>query len=193
MEDSTMTEEERRLEILKLITSAEQHFNHRALASTWFLATMAGVGWILKDLPAASGEQAGLLIDKGDLLLVLCLGGSIGIFVLWILDIRVYQQMTNVWFDARKQYEVDDVFPTIRNNMKRLFQTGRATELIIIYYLALTAAPLLMAMLIAYWGDQTFQIWLVAGILVAAEWMIYQCSPKDKEWMRHQLETEQSS
>jgi hypothetical protein len=49
------------LEILKLITSAENHFNNltfnvRALASIWFLATIAGVGWILKDLPSSAVE-----------------------------------------------------------------------------------------------------------------------------------------
>lgn len=82
------------LEILKLITSAEHHFNNltfniRALASTWLLATFAGIGWIIKDMP--EGAET-VLIDKVDLIVALCGGGSIGIFVLWILDLKVYRK-----------------------------------------------------------------------------------------------------
>lgn len=192
-----MTDDEFKLEVLKLITSAEHHFNNltfnvRALASTWLLATIAGTGWILKDLPSNADNpgslvDAGLLVDKSDLLLVLCVGGSIGIFVLWILDIRVYQQMTNVWFDCRKKYESSNVFPTIRNDMKDLFKTGRATELIIIYYLALTAAPLVMAMLIAHWADNSTAMFCIGGFLLLIVSAIYLYSPKDQEWMQEKL------
>ena len=101
--------------------------------------------------------------------------------------------MTNVWFDSRKKYEVDDVFPSIREDMKNLFTTGRATELIIIYYLALTAAPLIMAMFIAHWGKQTIKIWAIGGVLILVESIIYMFSPKDKEWMTKKLERERQS
>ena len=189
-----MTEDEQNLEILKLITSAEHHFNNltfnvRALASTWLLATIAGVGWILKDLPS-NADNSELLIDKGDLLLVLCIGGSLGIFVLWILDIRVYQQMTNVWFDCRKKYEVNNVFPPIRNDMKNLFKTGRAIELIIIYYLALTAAPLVLALLIAHWEKNSTAMYFIGGFLLLIESAIYLYSPKDQAWMKEKLKKE---
>jgi hypothetical protein len=102
-----MTDDDRRLENLKLISSPEHHsnklcFNIRALASTWLLATFAGVGWVLKDMPAKA-EDLGLVIDKVDIILAFCVGGSAGIFVLWILDLRIYQQMTNVWFENRKK------------------------------------------------------------------------------------------
>lgn len=127
-----MDEYQKKLEMLKLITSAEHHFNNlcfniRALTSTWLLATFAGVGWILKDLPS-NGES--FLTDKPSLIIGLCCAGSLGIFVLWILDLKIYQQLLNVWFDARQLYEDGEEFPNIRLKMKSLFDTGRASEYI---------------------------------------------------------------
>lgn len=80
--------------MIKLITGSEHHFNDlcfkiRALASTWLLATIAGCGWVLKYLPDKNTE---LLFDKVDLLIALSGCGTLGIFVLWILDLRGYQQ-----------------------------------------------------------------------------------------------------
>ena len=191
-----MTEEERNLEILKLITGAEHHFNNltfniRALASTWLLATFAGVGWVLNDLPQITSQseagQTSFVIDKVDLLLALCVGSAVGIFVLWVLDIRIYQQMTNVWFDSRKKYEVDDTFPSIRVGMKDLFKTGRATELIIVYYLALTAAPLLLALFIAHAANESSAMWFIGCFLLLLTSAIYLLSPKDEKWMQEKL------
>jgi len=81
-------------EILTLITETENHFNNlcfkiRTLASTWLLATFVGIGFLLektivKELP----------VD--DLLILLCWAGSVGILVLWILDLQVYQKLLNV-------------------------------------------------------------------------------------------------
>ncbi len=140
-----MDEYEKRLEMLKLITSAEHHFNNltfniRALASTWLLATFAGIGWILKDLPTPA---TGMLIKNIDLIPALCICSSVGIFVLWVLDLKIYQQLLNVWFDGRKLYEIDDEFPHIRTSMKALFSSGRATQYIKFYYMATCSAPLL--------------------------------------------------
>lgn len=182
-----MTDDEHTIEILKLITSAEHHFNNlcfniRALASTWLLATLAGVGWILKDLPAAADENS-FVIDKVDLLVLLCVGSSIGIFVLWIMDIMVYQRLLNVWFESREKYEIDDSLPSIRIPMKNLFETGRASELIMIYYLALTAAPLMLAMFISSSAGNTDAMWIISLILFLIALTIFKFSPKDKNWM----------
>ena len=189
-----MTDEERRLESLKLITSAEHHFNNlcfniRALASTWLLATFAGIGWIVKDLPSTL-EETGLFIDKVDLILALCLGSSIGIFILWILDVQIYQQMLNVWFENRKKFETDDALPTVRVGMKNLFKTGRATDLIMIFYMALIAAPLLLGAVIANSAAKTPKMWLAVFILLLISALIFKYSPKDKKWMEEKVEKE---
>ncbi len=183
-----MEKDEFNLKILKLITTAEHHFNNlcfniRALASTWLLATFAGVGWILKDLPTSSPDSS-FVIDKVSLLIALCIAGSLGIFVLWILDIHIYQKMTNVWFDNRKKYEIDDSFPRIRIGMKNLFITGRASELIMIYYLALSLAPLLMGIFIAYSAEYIIALWLIAIYLSIVAFLMIYFTPRDKKWMR---------
>ncbi len=140
-----MDDYEKKLEMLKLITSAEHHFNNlcfniRALASTWLLAIIAGCGWILKDLP---NDNTQFLVNKIDLITALSGCGALGIFVLWVLDLKVYQKLLNVWFDNRKQYEDGKDFPNIREGMKSLFSTGKATEYIKFYYMAICSAPLI--------------------------------------------------
>lgn len=186
-----MTDDERTIEILKLITAAEHHFNNlcfniRALASTWLLATFAGIGWILKDL-SENAKGSGLVIDKVDLMLALCIGSSVGIFVLWILDIRVYQQMLNVWFENRKTYEVGDAFPSVRVGMKNLFKTGRATGLIMIYYLALISAPLLLSLFIAHSVGKSGSMYIVGFILLLINFAIYASSPRDEKWIKERM------
>ncbi len=183
-----MTDDQRELELLKLITAAEHHFNNlgfniRALASTWLLATLAGVGWILKDLPANTADS-GLVVDKVELLILLCIVSSVGIFVLWIMDIMVYQRLLNVWFDARRHIETGTDFPPIRLEMKKLFDSGRATELIMVYYLALAGAPLGLAWYIARAGDSAVDQWAVIAIFAVMLGAIYRYSPKDRKWMK---------
>jgi len=178
-----MEDDQRTLEMLKLITSAEHHFNNltfniRALASTWLLATFAGVGWILKDWEKAKVDQ---IVEKPDLIIALCIGSSVGIFVLWLMDLKVYQAFLNVWFDARTMYEDGVKYPTIRKNMKELFKTGRAVYLIKFYYLVTCAAPLLIAAFIAYKTTNNTALCFVLGALVLLGGIIIIFSPKDEE------------
>lgn len=178
-----MDDDQRAFEMLKLITGAEHHFNNltfniRALASTWLLATFAGIGWILKDWEDTGSVQ---IVDKPDLIIALCIGSSIGIFVLWIMDLKVYQELLNVWFDAREMYEDDIKYPAIRKNMKDLFETGRAVYLIKFYYLVTCTAPLLIAAYIAHKKINCTSFWVVLGVLVLLGGIIIIFSPKDKE------------
>jgi len=133
-------------EMLKLITGSEHHFNDlcfkfRVLASTWLLATFAGVGWIIKEVSSANGS-----FNQIELLNGICIFGSIGIFVLWMLDLRVYQRLLNVWFDAREELEKSGEFPNIRYVMKKLFYTGKVSEIIKYYYMATFSAPLVASL-----------------------------------------------
>lgn len=188
-----MSEDERTLEILKLITSAEHHFNNlcfniRALASTWLLATLAGTGWILKDLPVSAADSS-LVVGKVGLLMLLCVGSSIGILVLWVMDIMVYQRLLNVWFDSREPYEktAGAKLPQIRHNMKSLFSTGRATELIVFYYLALIAAPCLLSVYIGFAAGEVGTALFVLLIAVGMVVFVWMKSPVDRRWIQQKL------
>jgi hypothetical protein len=178
--DKIMDEYQKKLEMLKLITSAENHFNNlcfniRALSSTWLLATFGGIGWILKDLPETGGN---LLINKIDLITGLCLCCSLGIFVLWILDLKIYQQLLHVWFEAREMYEDGEEFPHLRQKMQDLFSTGRASEYIKFYYMTTCSAPLLFNIYImnATHSESTVLL-LVLLVLVALNVVIYFLTP----------------
>lgn len=70
----------------------ERHFNglqstYRALASTWLLASFAAIGFVLSE------KFAGCPFDK--LLVIVAIGfmTSIGIILIWNLDLRVYHPL----------------------------------------------------------------------------------------------------
>jgi len=108
-----------------LITQSENHFNDlcfkiRALASTWLMASLGGVGFLLTKTIAAN-------LQSNHLLVLLCWVSAIGIFVLWILDLLVYKKMLNAWFASRKSIEEENKdFPQIFTAITKTQVGGRA-------------------------------------------------------------------
>ena len=135
-------------EIIRLITDSEHHFNDlcfkiRTLASTWLLATFAGVGFILTG-------QGDFVFAKTTVVILICWAGAVGVFVLWILDLQVYQKLLNTWFDARKEIEQESTYlPNMWERMKATQPGGRAANLIRFYYIATCCAPLVLALAIS--------------------------------------------
>ncbi len=131
-------------EIIKTITDAEHHFNNlcfkiRTLASTWLLATFAGVGFLITKTidPELKAEN---------LMVLLCWIGSLGVLVLWILDLQIYQKILNAWFEARGPIEDRNPnFPQIQAAIKKTQPGQSASNLIKVFYLCLFCAPLLFA------------------------------------------------
>ena len=164
-------------DIIKTITEAEHHFNNlcfkiRTLASTWLLATFAGVGFLL-----TKKIETGLKIDH--LLVLLCWVGAVGILVLWILDLQIYQKFLNAWFNAREQIEARNRnFPPIRKLIKATQPGGRASNLIKIYYIGLCSAPLMFASYVCIYKDLT-KILVVASVALLACFVlvIYKLTP----------------
>lgn len=165
-------------EIIKTITEAEHHFNNlcfkiRTLASTWLLATFAGVGFLI----SKSIDQS---LNIGDLTVLLCWAGSLGIFTLWILDIQVYQKILNAWFEQRQSIEANNpAFPQLHQAIVKTQPGGRATNLIKLYYVGLFSAPLLLANYLCLYKE--LGVILLTGsilLLVVFSAMIYLLSPK---------------
>ena len=164
-------------EIIKTITEAEHHFNDlcfkiRTLASTWLLATFAGVGFLL-----SKSIQPELRIDQ--LLVLLCWVGSIGILVLWILDLQIYQKLLNAWFDAREPIEARNKdFPQIREKIKASQPGGRASNLIRIYYISLCSAPLMFSVYVCFYKKLPFALTIVSILLLlCVVFIIYKLTP----------------
>ena len=69
--------------------AAERHFNQmqnhcRTLASTWLLAAFAGIGFLYKEQPFFDTPLAAALV---------ALAAAAGIFLLWILDVKVWHRL----------------------------------------------------------------------------------------------------
>ena len=79
--------------ILQEIGAEERHFNelnvkYKTMASTWLLSVFAGIGYILIN----NIEPKYLFIS------VVGFAGSAGILLLWLIDLRVYQQLLSANF-----------------------------------------------------------------------------------------------
>jgi hypothetical protein len=166
-------------EIIKTITEAEHHFNNlcfkiRTLASTWLLATFAGVGFLI-----TKSIEPNLKVEN--ILVLLCWVGSLGILVLWILDLQIYQKLLSAWFDARKPIEERNPgYPQIRQAIKKTQLGGRASNLIKVFYISLVCAPLLFASYVCFYMklDKILLLGSVA-LLIVFSLLIYIKSPGD--------------
>lgn len=127
----------------------ERHFGnlqgiYRGLASTWLLAMFAGVGFLLKENPP---EKWALIFATG-------LATSIGIVMLWMLDVLVYHRLLLANFHDGKQLErAYRWLPPSRNRMKSLVVKDAVRKTVALLYSGL----LLMPGIVAAWGGFRWQ------------------------------------
>ena len=133
-------------EILKELGESERHFNsleaqYRTLASIWLLAGFAGIGFLLKQDPGIAVPRELAIGGVG-------LAVSIGIFLLWIVDLLVYHRLLDACFSEAKNIErAHPELPQVRSSMGRSQRGGRVvTTRLRWFYIALTAAPLVFSM-----------------------------------------------
>jgi hypothetical protein len=120
----------------------ERHFNelqstYRALASTWLLATFAAVGFLLSE------KLTSCPIDK--LLIIVAIGimSSIGIMLMWNLDLKVYHPLLAAAFRQgrilEKQYSW---LPQMRTNMLHRMNEKGVIPRVIWFYIIGSTIPL---------------------------------------------------
>jgi hypothetical protein len=132
---------------IKLITDSEHHFNDlcfkiRVLASTWLLATFGGIGFI-------ATKEINIGVPVTGLITILCFASSIGITVLWILDLLIYQQLCNCWFQCRNELEhKSKLSKLVYEKISETQPKKRATNRIKIYYHATASAPILFSVIV---------------------------------------------
>ena len=76
----------------------------RGIGGTWMLATIAALGLVLRSDPNAPGWQ----LARGDLMLAVLTAASLGLLLLWILDLMVYQRLLGAGFVLRLYMEFRD-------------------------------------------------------------------------------------
>lgn len=165
-------EKDRIMTLLGQITTSEQHFNsleseYRKLASTWLLAALGACGYILTQ------QTKGTLFDPWLLVSVVCLLASTGIFVLYILDLRVYHQLLDAFFVAGLKLEVEnrDWVPPVRVNMMRLQDMKGTTKRVLYFYFTSIFCLVVIGTVSVWYIERvsgTLWPWLISVAAVAA-------------------------
>jgi hypothetical protein len=132
-------------EVLKELGESEKHFNdleteYRKLASIWLLAGFAGMGFILK-------EETQMAIPREVVVMAIGLAASIGIFLLWIVDLLVYHRLLDACFEQAKKIEkLYPELPDVRSAMERTQGGGKVvTTRLRWFYILLSAVPVLFS------------------------------------------------
>jgi hypothetical protein len=152
---------------LKELGASERHFNgleteYRKLASIWLLAGFAGIGFIIKQSPE-------LVVPRELVIMGIGLATSIGILLLWIVDLLVYHRLLDACFSEALRIEgLYPELPKVRRRMAESQSGGRVvTTRLRWFYIALTAAPVLFAApRFGLWCRQQFDLpgaWMAAA------------------------------
>ncbi|RYF88110.1 MAG: hypothetical protein EOO00_11655 [Chitinophagaceae bacterium] len=135
--DAPQLDAEKVLKLIDQISEQERHFNgietqYRLLASTWLLASLGAIGYILQgDLTT--------VVDKKILIGSIGLVANIGIYLLWLLDIKVYHRLLHSAFKQGIYLEIKyDWLPRTRIDMLIGHQAGDVTRSTSLYYVCST-------------------------------------------------------
>jgi hypothetical protein len=99
-----MASEDSLVKLYLEIGQAERHYNtiqsnYRLLASTWTLACLAGIGFVL------TSQQFNIPLERQFICLGIALSGALSILILWLLDIHVYQQLLSMFYNEGRVME----------------------------------------------------------------------------------------
>lgn len=141
------------------IGEEERHFNqleleYRKLASQWLLVALGAIGFVIS-------KENLVPINVWILVISICLSASIGIFVLWLLDIKVYHELLHSAFKegVALEKEYPELLPQIRNNMVNSQTGGDVIKRVILYYFFSILLLILIAN-IAIWMSFIFNLWI---------------------------------
>lgn len=150
----TDPETERAWAILCELRQAEEHFNTikaqcRTLASTWLLAAFGAMGFLLT-------QQLAIGLPTEVIVLGVALAASLGLTLLWILDLLVYHRLLDASFlEALKIEARYPSLPQVHHNMRASQAKGQTPNLLAWFYVSAIAAPLLFAgTLFVHWCVQ---------------------------------------
>ncbi|HVO81248.1 MAG TPA: hypothetical protein VMT28_10980 [Terriglobales bacterium] len=189
-------------EMVKECGEEERHFNtlqstYRGVASTWILASLGAVGYLLYGTDGSPYQPR--------MATIVCLLGSAGVLSLWRLDLQVYHKLLVAVFEEGWKLERSfEWLPRFRTNMhnidrKRLSDRDHVgTKLAWFYFVAalfLALAGLYLACTaMRYHGDPWYR-WCLASVLLTAFLVSYFYMTtrkrllKDADFERHYAET----
>ena len=116
------------------IGEEERHFNgleleYRKLASHWLLVTLGAIGFVLS-------KKEVVPINIWALVIGICIAASVGILVIWFLDMKVYHELLHAAFreGVKLEREYPELLPQIRNNMVKSQLGGDIIKRVMLYY-----------------------------------------------------------
>lgn len=122
------------MEIYNHIGEEERHFNsleleYRKLASHWLLVALGAIGFVLS-------KKEVVPINIWVLVIGICVAASVGILVIWFLDMKVYHELLHAAFreGVRLEREFPQLLPQIRNNMIKSQEGGDIIRRVMLYY-----------------------------------------------------------
>ena len=108
--------------------------HYRLLASTWTLASIAGIGFVLTKTLSPDLET-----EKYVVCLAIALSGAVSILILWVVDMGVYQRLLAEYYSEGMAMEKGVRWlPQTRRQTRSTFK-GWVPRLISLYYILLFA------------------------------------------------------
>ena len=149
------------------IGEEERHFNqleleYRKLASQWLLVALGAIGFVLS-------RENQLILPPWTLVMGIALASSIGIFVLWLLDLKVYHELLHAAFREGVKLERDypEFLPQIRSNMVRSHTGGDIIKRVVYYYFFSMLLLILIANISVWMGLLTDAVAITVNIVSA--------------------------
>ncbi|WP_188793773.1 hypothetical protein [Dyella nitratireducens] len=140
IKQSNASKEDAKIALLQEIGLNERHFNslqseYRKLASGWMLAALGALGWIHAH-PTPS--------ENAKIAFTLAIGSAIGVFVLWVLDQKIYHRLLEGSFKSamaiEEQFHLGCELP--HKNMEELVGKGEVARKAKLFYgLIASASP----------------------------------------------------
>jgi hypothetical protein len=162
---------EQLMEIYNHIGEEERHFNsleleYRKLASHWLLVSLGAIGFVLS-------KKEVVPIDIWILVIGICVAASVGILVIWYLDMKVYHELLHAAFreGVMLEREFPHYLPQIRNNMIKSQSGGDIIKRVMLYYFF---SILLLAVIanVAVWMFSPDNFWWCFGSNIISVFLI---------------------
>jgi hypothetical protein len=134
---------------------------YRTIASSWMLATMGAIGFVLSTKSFEVG------INQYLVCWLLALAGAVSIVVIWLLDMRVYQRLLGRFYAEGRAMELGEPWlPQVRDQTRRYFK-GRVPLIISIYYVLLFAFLWAVACFFLGWSQEIAKGWHRVAMAIA--------------------------
>lgn len=147
------------MEIYNHIGEEERHFNsleleYRKLASQWLLVSLGAIGFVLT-------KQELVPVNIWILVIGICVASSLGILVLWFLDMKVYHELLHAAFreGVILENEYPQYLPQIRNNMVKSQSGGDIIKRVMLYYFFSILLLMIIANISVWMFHASFSWW----------------------------------